>query len=738
MTEDLFNELDQLIDDLEFDDSSEENEIKDNKNIQDIDFYTFIKHIFDSIANSVDVETSLNVIIDAMMDFLFLDSCIMLKHDNEIILERDFIKNHNSILNDIKEEKILEWVKIERKSTVYEKNNTSFIIAPLLIESEFDGFFIACSQNITITPKFHNLFNISTSILAIFYTKMKLYKELLQNSDHLEIKVNEVKHLYNELLIIHDFVKKAGSIFDIPDLLDTLKDLTIKAASPNKCFVLTYNEKSNNFIVSSSTVEEKKGKILPVIDILAETVENKKIIKIKEVESEFLKKTFQAYSILSIPIFFKENIYGILLMTERFTNKPYSKEDVELLKSLTRQTENSLENIRLYNQYVEKQKIERDLELARNIQKNLLPEHPPEMPMLEISGLSLPARQVGGDYFDYLKLDDDHIWIFLGDVSGKGISASILMAMVRSYLKSEIRNAGDSPGELLTNVNDLVVNDIYEGKFITFIAVYVDLSKNKIYYSNAGHLPALHMTKNNEEPFEYGADNLPIGIIENIKYPTRSASFENGDVLVLYTDGINEAMNLKSEEYGFEKLVKNIKDHRKDSTKKLLNIIIRDVEKWSKGAPQHDDTTMVIIKHSDKNKKEFTDEFYIENDINQINDVVEDLVVFLKELEISDDEIFDIKLVLSELLINAAKHGNKFDKDKKIKLYYNITKEKIITRIYDEGDGFDHKEISDYDDRLLEENGRGIILVSSIADRVKYIGKGNIVEFEKWFRGYGI
>ncbi|MCK9224220.1 MAG: SpoIIE family protein phosphatase [Candidatus Muirbacterium halophilum] len=733
----MIDEFDQLIDDLVFDEIDDDIQEYNSFKAEKTGFDEFIKSFFEKITRSIDIEATLNIILDTIHDYLEADSSFITDSENNIIMDRNMFSKNNDDISILKKDNILAWVKKEGKQTVYQVDDSYYVVAPLIVESEFEGFLVLVFKDFEITPKISNIINITSNILAVFFAKKKIYKQLIEKSDNLEIKMSETKDLYDELLIVYEFVKKVSTIFDEKDLFKILQEMSIRAFGVEKAFIFKYDRSNHHLELIISTDNKKTGRNYPVFDFFHNFDNSNEIINQKEIEEENLSKQFGINSAFAAPLMYNEKLYAVILLGERKTNKPYSEQDEKIFSSLVQQAGFSLQNIALYNQYVEKQKIERDLELARDIQISLLPKNPPVINDYDIVATSLPAKQVGGDYYDFYKLSENSFWTILGDVSGKGIAAAILMSMVRSMLKVEIKNCSEA-GELLTNLNNLVAGDIYEGKFITFFACYFDCLKNKMYFSNAGHLPTIIYKAKEKKIIEFEADALPIGIMEGVKYPNRSVKIEKDDIIILYTDGINEAMNNEREEYGFERFHDIIIKNAKNTAPIIHRNILKSIEEFTENAPQHDDTTLIVIKKNDKKYFKVEKSVEISSDIEEINNFVDNIVKLLEELDIVDDEIFDVKLAFSEILINAAKHGNKYNNDKKIFIDYYISKSKIKLCVEDQGEGFRNSSMPDYESRLLEENGRGIILVTSIVDKLKYNSLGNKVEITKYFRGLSL
>ncbi len=253
----------------------------------------------------------------------------------------------------------------------------------------------------------------------------------------------------------------------------------------------------------------------------------------------------------------------------------------------------SIENAFLFKEALEKQSIERDLETARIIQKNLLPQNFPKSENYEIASYSESAKQVGGDYFDLLTTENDEIVFAIGDVSGKGITASLLVANSQAYLKS-ITKQNLPISEATSLLNDLVEESTVSGTYITFFWGRLN-SKRELTYVNAGHNPPFLLRNGEIKKLEKGG--LILGMMKTLMpYESETIQLESGDFIITFTDGVTEAMNSVEEEYSDESLESLCKKLKTENAEEAKEIILNDVKKFTNGFEQSDDLTMLVIK----------------------------------------------------------------------------------------------------------------------------------------------
>ncbi|OQY26492.1 MAG: hypothetical protein B6244_13360 [Candidatus Cloacimonetes bacterium 4572_55] len=299
-----------------------------------------------------------------------------------------------------------------------------------------------------------------------------------------------------------------------------------------------------------------------------------------------------------IPMQIKNVTKGILGVGAKFGDKtitPFPEDNLEYLKMLAAQTMIALENAQLFQLAVEKERIEKELEVAKNIQRSLLPSNNPKYPGFQISGFNISCFQVGGDYYDFIHLTDRCLGLAIGDVTGKGVPAALLMANMHAYLRSHVEY--QTPvNEMISKINSsLHISTGTTGKFITFVYADLDVEKRELTYCNAGHnYPILFRNSGEKEYLDAGG--LPLGMFPGAPYQAKTIQLHPGDLLTMYTDGVSEAWNRDENEYGEERLEALIKAHRKETADDLMKRILQDVANFSDGMRQTDDITIVLCK----------------------------------------------------------------------------------------------------------------------------------------------
>jgi sigma-B regulation protein RsbU (phosphoserine phosphatase) len=301
---------------------------------------------------------------------------------------------------------------------------------------------------------------------------------------------------------------------------------------------------------------------------------------------------------LLIPLLGRTELLGFFRLGPRLSEAPYSTSEVELLQSVASQTSFAIENISLTEKIVaetaEREVMRRELAIARDVQQRLFPQEQPAIPGMVYSAACRPAREVGGDYYDYFRLDGNVFGIGIGDVSGKGIPASLLMASLQASLRGQTMREAVPINCLMENVNRLIWTTSPENKYATFFYAQYDPDRRSLTYSNAGH-NAPFWIRRNGEIVRLNAGGAPVGLFEEAKYTCERIDMSVGDLLVLYTDGVSEAMNSKDEEWGEDRMAELLLTLANREPKQILFEIFSGADVFAAGAPQHDDMTAMVF-----------------------------------------------------------------------------------------------------------------------------------------------
>ena len=293
------------------------------------------------------------------------------------------------------------------------------------------------------------------------------------------------------------------------------------------------------------------------------------------------------------PIISNDEVIGVFDL-ESDQLDAYSKDDLDVLMLLAAQVAIIIEKVMLHEQMIEKKRLEGQLEVARQVQLELLPSGDPQLSGYDISAYNFPTEEVSGDYYDWVSIYDDQIAIVIADVSGKGVPAALLMAFLRASLRAAT-HIGYSTHISMAKVNYLLWESIERNQYVTAFYGILDGPNRTLAYSNAGHTPSLLVHANGSHRY-IDRGNVPLGMFRDTRYHEYYLSFDPGDLLVLYTDGVTEATNPSGEEFGRERLAEAVKAHSNLTARDLITSLQREVLNWTDGLGAADDVTFFVIK----------------------------------------------------------------------------------------------------------------------------------------------
>ncbi|MDZ7261663.1 MAG: SpoIIE family protein phosphatase [candidate division KSB1 bacterium] len=315
-------------------------------------------------------------------------------------------------------------------------------------------------------------------------------------------------------------------------------------------------------------------------------------IRISEATEIENLKTLKAY--LLIPLCYRGELEGVLSLGSKLTRSAFSPEDTTLLNVLSGQIAIAVENSKLYQEKLEKQRMEEEIFLAREIQRMLLPQRFPRGKNFEISAINIPSKEVGGDYYDFIEIDNFKIGIAIGDIAGKGIPAALLMSNLQATFRASSGRRGGA-AQVMTEVNTQISHTTSPEKYATFFYGIFDSRNLTFTYSNAGHNFPIWYRQKGECKFLREGD-LIIGIQPDLQYNEYSIQLQPGEVLIFYTDGVTEALNTEGVEFGEDRLLEVISNQTWNTTEELRNKIFERVMHFTRGTSQHDDLTLVILQ----------------------------------------------------------------------------------------------------------------------------------------------
>ncbi len=315
--------------------------------------------------------------------------------------------------------------------------------------------------------------------------------------------------------------------------------------------------------------------------------------------SKLRETALGAASVMATPLLYGRQNLGVLAIANGPMSADFSPGDFIVFKSISEQSAFALYNAIVYSEANEKKRLDHDLQIARDIQRILLPSKPPPIDGFDIAGVNYAARQVSGDYFDYIVVDEDRLGVVIADVSGKGVPASLIMAICRSVLRAEAR-LEQSPAEVLRKVNRQLYPDIKEDMFISMAYVILDHKRNQVSLSRGGHdAPLLYRAATGEVEI-LKPPGMALGIDSGAVFDRimgdLSVPLERDDCLVLYTDGVTEALDVNGDEFGPKRMIQSLRASASEGAQGVINRLTTDVRDFAGGHPQHDDITLIVVR----------------------------------------------------------------------------------------------------------------------------------------------
>jgi sigma-B regulation protein RsbU (phosphoserine phosphatase) len=340
--------------------------------------------------------------------------------------------------------------------------------------------------------------------------------------------------------------------------------------------------------------------------VIAEVARNGHAVHVEQTDADdrfpwFRQKVLQTETYIAVPLHYREEQLGVLALANHEEAKPFARADFDLVQAVADQAAYSLHHAQIYRQLSEKKRLDHDIEVAREIQRILLPAAAPQVEGFNCAALNIPAQEVSGDYFDFIQVDEHRWGVAVADVSGKGVPASLIMAMCRSVLRSKAPG-NTSPAQVLREVNRQLYPDIREDMFITMLYLVMDGRAGTLTLARAGHEAPLWCRDDFRHIESIDAPGMALGIdsgdIFDDVIQDVTVELSPLDTVVIYTDGINEALDAEGNEFGQEQLKAVLHGAGTQTVDFLVQTIVDRVQTFSSGHPQNDDITLAAVQRS--------------------------------------------------------------------------------------------------------------------------------------------
>ncbi len=422
----------------------------------------------------------------------------------------------------------------------------------------------------------------------------------------MDIINNEIEP--NELNLLMSLIAKINSNLDVEILLKEIMESTkiMMDSEASSLFILSKDKKKLTLTIPTgpATAEISGKSIDSDHGIVGWVTQNEKSVVVNNVQNDHRFKgeitelnDFVTNNLISVPLInHNGELIGTLQAINRKDNKDFEEKLVPIFQSLANQAAIAIENAMLQKHLIEKERIDKELQVARIIQSGFWPKETPNILNYSVAGCSRTAKSVGGDYYDYIKIPDSSNWGFtVSDVSGKGVPASLLMATMRASLRSHVENQFNV-NESMKKVNKLIYEDSPIDKFITSIYGTLDTENHTFTYVNAGHNNPFIIRSEENKLEELKVGGVMLGIMDPVEFDEDTTYLNPGDKLVLFSDGITEAQNTKGEFFEDERFEEWLLINKDKSPFNMMIDLLNDLVKFSDGEPQSDDITIIILE----------------------------------------------------------------------------------------------------------------------------------------------
>lgn len=543
-----------------------------------------LKSILDLSAklnNSVDINLILNSTLLSIMGKLGISrSAIYSKNEDKFNI---LIKKGKCEINSI------DFFEIDKLRKIDENNPSESIlltcnykyIIPLYVADNLE-FIIVLSESLIypdINEEEIEYLNLLTNIASIALQNAK-------NFQHLDIQKTKAERKNILLENLFQNARYFFSYFQKDEIINILSYNLMGQLIINKFAVILYND-NNQLIHAKNKFQNEFSKKTISKFINTKHTSHTANLPDDEVKSELEKNDVS----LIAPLIFKTEVKGLIFVGKSMSKKSFDDDDLLFIEYLGNTAIAALENDRLFKEELKKKQLESELNLALEIQQGLFPSEDLLLDKFNIYGKSIPSKQVGGDYYDHIEMDNGRYFLLVADVSGKGMPAAMIMANMQAALRVLVK-LNLPINEIISNLNFIVFSNTADDKFVTFFGGILNTNDNTFEYINAGHNPPYLFR--DKEIIELDKGGLFLGLMEEpFPYECEKIQLQSNDKILLYTDGITESQNIDNEEFGNERLQEIVINNKNESN--LLEEIVTEVKLFSYGSNQYDDITMLSL-----------------------------------------------------------------------------------------------------------------------------------------------
>lgn len=534
---------------------------------------------------------NLNIYFNALILFFILSAGTAFIDSNS---DYEFIKitfTVNAIILIVINSVRISWIafltKKQKKQLIWLSVSLVFILSLVFAYTTSNDFFTRIVK--TFAPSISQFFFL-LNLYGIIYFSVLFFTTLfhIPTAEAYDRKSTEVSTLQY-------FSKMINQVLDSNELADTVAELAIKVCNADAAWIVHSKR------ISDPPLSIKNIPLELVTSIseryLSNDSEYSNIIAIDLKGIVNIENPLEVFKYAAIaPLKSHHGITGYIVLVRK-SEIPFDTEEKNTLQTFSDYTSIAFENSRLLEESIEKERLEKELDVAREMQMKLMPRTLPKNEYLDIASIFIPAFEVGGDYYDFFKLKENKIGFVIADVSGKGISAAFIMAEIRGVFESLV-DLLMSPKEILTKTNMILKRSLDSKSFVTATFGVFDFNKNKVFLSRAGHCPLILIRNGVAVEYRFGGIGLGLNYTELFGNIIEEVTIDliKDDLLIFYTDGITEAKNENLEDFGIDSLKKIILEEVNSDVEGIANKIVKEVTIYSQNSPQHDDITLVVFK----------------------------------------------------------------------------------------------------------------------------------------------
>jgi sigma-B regulation protein RsbU (phosphoserine phosphatase) len=414
----------------------------------------------------------------------------------------------------------------------------------------------------------------------------------------------ESKKTITQLSLLFEATRLLNSTLDLAELLELILKIARTEVRADRGTVFLVDSKNKQvWSIVAQGLDHQEIRVPFGHGVAGRVAVTGEIINVEDAYSlEYFERSFDqktgyhTKSLLCVPIRHSSGyIVGVIQLLNQTENGKFTSEDEDFLLKLSGHMAMALENARLHRDALEKQRLERELEMARGIQRSLLPDSPPVIPGYDLAVMNEPCYEVGGDYYDFLSLGPQTLLLVIADVEGKGVSSALVMSNLQATLRALVMHL-HSLEVLALSLNEMMYNDTKSRKYLSIFLGLVDTRRNGLHYINAGHVPPILI---NGETGEYKLlqdGGTVVGLFPTAEYERGSAKLNPGDILVTSTDGITEACDANDDEFGYDRLAKCVAGNRHKSADQIIEAVLAEVKAHSCEGVHIDDKVLMVLK----------------------------------------------------------------------------------------------------------------------------------------------